>query len=271
MLCYRCDNPLDRQEEAFLKLLGDDEAFNRDRKKGSIEPWPEETVREHTQRIMSKLRKSRRIVSQEDFDEVAERVKGVRRVWCVPREDLTRGERADDAVSIVALTDGQIADWEELVIQEAPSGLPRGIEDVSAAMQAELKTRRLLTTQVRVVGPRWHPLVVKVGVRRASVSDGERLAERTRRSLGRFLHPLYGGPDGRGWRPGRAIAASELLRVLHDVPEVTSVTEVVVNDVTVFAETDKEMKPATPLKPGELPLLRRCVVSEGGPHVQPKQ
>jgi hypothetical protein len=41
--------------------------------------------------------------------------------------------------------------------------------------------------------------------------------ERARDALGRLLHPLRGGPDGGGWRPGQDVHLSDIAALLERV------------------------------------------------------
>jgi hypothetical protein len=46
-----------------------------------------------------------------------------------------------------------------------------------------------------------------------------------RAALGSFLHPLYGGPGGQGWPPGRSVYLSDVARALVGITDLDYVQE----------------------------------------------
>jgi hypothetical protein len=93
-------------------------------------------------------------------------------------------------------------------------GRPEPLEEV----RAFLEPRRLLTTQLCVVGPRY--LSVEVRVRLVSASDQveARLKRRVVEVVGQRLDPLQGGLEGVGWPFGRPVYVSELFELLEGIP-----------------------------------------------------
>jgi hypothetical protein len=53
------------------------------------------------------------------------------------------------------------------------------------------------------------------------------------RAVGRFLHPVFGGWDGRGWPLGGPLLAPEILRVIQATPGVGVVAELELFPVNV--------------------------------------
>jgi hypothetical protein len=98
-------------------------------------------------------------------------------------------------------------------------GRPEPLDEV----RAFLEPRRLLTTQLAVVGPRY--LSVEVRVRLVSASD--QVEARLRRGVvevvSRWLDPFQGGAEGTGWPFGRAVYVSELYELLEGIPGVDHV------------------------------------------------
>lgn len=78
---------------------------------------------------------------------------------------------------------------------------------------------------VRVVGPEYIPVDVDARIvpRPSADAGGVEIAART--ALGRFLHPLRGGPDRLGWEPGRSVYLSDVAAVLERVPGVDFLEE----------------------------------------------
>ena len=94
-----------------------------------------------------------------------------------------------------------------------------------AAVANHLESRRPLALELHVIGPRY--TVVNVTARLALVR-GARAAEvsaTARAALAKFLHPLDGGPEGGGWKVGRAVYRSEVLAVLGAIAGVHHVAE----------------------------------------------
>ena len=81
-----------------------------------------------------------------------------------------------------------------------------------------LEPRRLLTTQLCVVGPRY--LTVEVRVRLVSVSDQVEagLKRRVVEVVSQRFDPLQGGAEGVGWPFGRAVYVSELYELFEGIP-----------------------------------------------------
>lgn len=79
--------------------------------------------------------------------------------------------------------------------------------------------------RIQVIGPDYYPIDVSatiVPAPSAAPGDVERAA---RAAVARFLHPLFGGPRGRGWDLGRDIFLSDLAAVLAQVAGVDYVEE----------------------------------------------
>jgi hypothetical protein len=99
-----------------------------------------------------------------------------------------------------------------------------------ATIQNAVERRRLVTTNIHVIGPRYVEVNVSVRVfLKKRVSEAE-ARESIRRALEEFLDPVFGGPDGRGWPFGRSIFPSEISRQLAKVAGVDYVTRIAINN-----------------------------------------
>jgi hypothetical protein len=101
---------------------------------------------------------------------------------------------------------------------------PQPTPELLTKVREYLEPRRLLTTRVQVVAPRY----VEVGVnftlylnRDVKKSDIETKVMIT---LQNFLHPLTGGADGKGWSFGRNVYVSELYDLLDRYKGIDYVT-----------------------------------------------
>ena len=99
-----------------------------------------------------------------------------------------------------------------------------------ATIQNAVERRRVVTTNIHVIGPRYVEVNVSGRVfLKKRVSEAE-ARESIRRALEEFLDPVFGGPDGKGWPFGRSIFPSEISRQLAKVAGVDYVTRIAINN-----------------------------------------
>ena len=87
-----------------------------------------------------------------------------------------------------------------------------------------LEPRRLLTTRVHVVGPRYLGIKVRMTVVLKPDAVATRVQSQAVAAVRDFLHPLRGGPGRDGWPFGRNVYASELYELLDTLQGVDYVT-----------------------------------------------
>jgi hypothetical protein len=166
----------------------------------------------------------------------------MKRAHCVPERNLESQDKvlryaeAPGHMSVVIIPGG-----------DETNSTPRPTRGMIQAVQAYLEERRLVTTRVHVVGPRY----LKVGVRFTLwltpdvldlPSESEsKISEKTirdsaERALKRFLHPVTGGTDGKGWPFGRNVYVSELYELLDVLPAVSYVDNIDPATGRTFAE-----------------------------------
>lgn len=98
-------------------------------------------------------------------------------------------------------------------------------EELLDRVRHYLEKRRTLNVVLEVTGPRYSAFSLRVSLYlkgRLSPGTEEDLNQRLRR----YLHPLTGGEDGRGWPLGGAVRRNGLFQVLSSCPQVLSVLEV---------------------------------------------
>jgi predicted phage baseplate assembly protein len=71
--------------------------------------------------------------------------------------------------------------------------------------------------RIAVIGPTYLPIGVAAIVAPRDASEAGAVKVRVRATLERFLHPLSGGPEGRGWPFGRDVYLSDVAVVLESV------------------------------------------------------
>ena len=82
-----------------------------------------------------------------------------------------------------------------------------------------LERRRLLGSELHVVGPTYVPVTIEATLHAGPEAPRE-LVSHAATALDRFLDPLTGGSDGRGWPFGRDVLESEVLAELSRLPGV---------------------------------------------------
>jgi hypothetical protein len=86
----------------------------------------------------------------------------------------------------------------------------RYIEDRAPAGAAGLH-------QLYVSAPNYQPIDVAVTLSPNDPSAAADVETAAAAALGVFLHPLYGGPQGQGWAPGRSVYLSDVAAALRGI------------------------------------------------------
>jgi hypothetical protein len=99
-----------------------------------------------------------------------------------------------------------------------------------STIQNNVESRRVVTTNVNVIGPEYVEVSVSGNVfLKKRVSESETL-ESINRALAQFFDPVFGGPvSGQGWPFGRSIFPSEISQQLVKVEGVDYVTKIAIN------------------------------------------
>jgi Baseplate J-like protein len=219
ILIYRLNRVTAANQYAFLKLLNG----------SKWEPRPEKSLAEETRETVLRLRQCDRAVTCADFENLALAANSilapdqqqVARAHCIPKRNLlddpTGAEQAAGHVSIAIVPAAPSSQsLPNLPLQPSPA--------LIQAVQNYLEPRRLLTTQVHVVAPRYLTIRVQMTlVLKADALEAE-VGSRAKQALQNFFDPLQGGVDGQGWPFGRSIYVSELYQLLDRLPGVDYVT-----------------------------------------------
>lgn len=146
------------------------------------------------------LRHRDRAVCADDYADLAQRASPeVARAHCVAGRDLAAttadGQDAGGAVSVIVIPQG-----------DAPAPQP-GLA-LLASVKQYLDARRAPGGRLTVVGPRYARVQVQAAVVAEAGESPHAVAAACEQAVARFLHPLTGGADGRGWalnqRPHRS-------------------------------------------------------------------
>ena len=194
LLIYRVNRITDANVEAFLRLLNGPD-WNR---------TPGRPLEDEVRDAVLTLRRPHRAVTCTDFETLArEADPHVVRVACLPRRDFDPVD-APGHVSVVV--------WPPTVTQ---------------AVADYLEPRRLLTTRVHVVGPRYVVLGIRLTVMAQPDVVETALKTEILSSLRDSLDPVLGGVNRTGWPFGRNVYASEIYELVDQLPGVDYVTRTV--------------------------------------------
>jgi predicted phage baseplate assembly protein len=211
-----------------------------------------ESVEEGERRIPAFLRHRDRLVSAEDFAEITRATPGVDlgRVEILPlfHPDLPEAP-AQGVVTVLVIP---VNDTEQA---EAPRPDLLFLETVCR----HLEPRRLVTTELHVRGPVYRPVWVSLGFDVVPGRDQGPVREAVRAAVRRFLSPLAGGFEGRGWPLGKAVEAGEISAAATRVDGVAKV-----NGLLLGGETGGAVL-SLPLVGLELPRLMGLAVESGEP------
>jgi len=91
-------------------------------------------------------------------------------------------------------------------------------------VRAHLEPRRLVTSEVQVIAPRYRRVAVQALLHLQPEIDAADTLRSAQAAIDRFFDPLTGGPEGSGWPVGRPVYRSEVMALLAALPGVARVT-----------------------------------------------
>jgi predicted phage baseplate assembly protein len=164
--------------------------------------------------VVATLAVPQRAVTLADHERIALATPGGRiaraRAFVDMHPDLAPQLRAAGCVTVV-------------VVPSLPAARPQPTAGLLAAVRRTLEPRRLVGTRVFVSGPAYVAVDVALTVATLPGADPAAALDGVRAALGRFLHPLSGGPQARGWPFGRAVYRSEVMQLVDAVAGVDHV------------------------------------------------
>jgi predicted phage baseplate assembly protein len=204
-----------------------------------------ETVAEAKERAPYTIKSRDRAVTAEDFEMLTLRAStSLARARCVP----DRGQRG--GVNVVVVPKAE-TDAEDLSRRLVPSN------EILRYVKRYLDERRLVGTLLNVSKPSYVELSLKVALLRRTISVSDRMRREIEERLRRYLHPLVGGRDSKGWPFGRAVLKTELIHLVEEVPGVEGVDSVDMLDELKGVHVEQIR-----LDPDELPHLVRVDIVE---------
>lgn len=209
-------------------------------------------------RAPARLRTRYRAVTAEDFETLAHEVQGVGRVRCLqPRPDDSDAVPAGTVTLLVipdlprfkdAELDRQIDLHEVLARQDQRTVVEAKLQgelhlpDATGVRLREfLDGRRLLTTRVAIRAPEYVWVTVQARIKAEPKAEPERVRRMVKHALYEYLHPLFGGADGRGWVFGQALTIDKVYALIQKIPGVEYATELKLIPIDIHNPSGKRL------------------------------
>ena len=126
-----------------------------------------------------------------------------------------------------ALAEGTVT---VVIVPGLPAARPVPTGATLAAVRGWLCARRTLGTRLVVTGPDYQQVTVRTDLQALPGVDADRVRADAQAALAAYLHPLTGGPVGRGWPFGRDVFRAD---VLAELDRVAGVDHVVTLELSV--------------------------------------
>jgi predicted phage baseplate assembly protein len=176
------------------------------------------------------------------FDRVSEVDKAV------TLEDIERLARATPGVPValaraVANMDAKLPCYPApgtitlIIIPPCARPAPMPSRALLDAVERYLEPRRLVTSEIHAIAPRYRRIAVSATLHLTCEAEQDAVRAAATARLHRFLDPLDGGPDGKGWSFGRTVYRSEVMALLADTPGVARVTALTLHAGSNAAES----------------------------------
>lgn len=213
-----------------------------------------ETIEQAKLRAPSGLRSRDRAVTAEDFADLARTTPGVtlKSAYALPQTAVDFStpapvfiENAPGAVTVVVLPD-----------KRHPT--PQPTEDELRLICAHLNARRLVTTELYVIGPRYTRMdLLQVEIEARADADLKAVQDACHAGLMAYFNPLTGGDDGTGWPFGGAVYHGNVFNLLLRQPGVARVVDL---KMALENLAQDDASDVLPLDPGSLIELPPSVI-----------
>lgn len=183
-----------------------------------------ETLEQAKARARRELNTVSRAVTFADFEKLACMTPGLR---VARAKAFSPGE---DGVKVV-------------VVPYSPAPNPTPGEGFLETVRRHLDRHRLVTTKVEVLPPQYTVVDVYASVGIKPRYEPAATRELILTGLEKFLHPVWGGPEGAGWPFGRKVYKSELYQLIENIEGVDFVKELKVTGPEEGDRGNDEVKP----------------------------
>jgi len=181
-----------------------------------------ETLESAKMRVPALLRSRKRAVTESDFEFLAKQALPavIGRVKCLQPKPSEAGRVVPGQVFVLVIPRLPHADG-----YLRPDQLKLNEDDITA-LTDNLNEHRMLTVRLDVRPPAYYWVSINVQLRAAPGEDQARAEADVMARLYRFLNPLTGGSDGKGWPFGRDLFASDVYQCLQGIPNVQFIRNV---------------------------------------------
>ena len=176
----------------------------------------EESLGEAKERARHSIKSRCRAVTDEDFEQLAMQASNIKRAKALPLYHPTFPEVEVPGVVTV------------IVVPDSDQSNPIPSEGTLRTVCAYLNQRRLLTTEVYVVKPRYNKVEIDVEVIANNSADLAEVTQAIEKNLLEYFHPLKGGEDGLGWPFGGDIFFSRVFQQVFKVPGVQRIERLLI-------------------------------------------
>jgi predicted phage baseplate assembly protein len=227
----------------------------------SFDAADEETIEDTLNRAPMELKSRDRAVTTEDYEVLASEASNeVVIVRCLaPRLHDDQGapgtwnigdpwsfagiNRAPGNVNVIIVPDQGI-----VIARPYPS------KDLLQEVQAYLDKRRDLTASLLVSGPYYLPIAVTVNVTvwKRAISQGliggpNDVVTDMQNKLQQYLHPIYGGLDGKGWQVGQSVFIADLFKAIMPAENIGFISSLTLTaEPPAYTPGTRPSQPASP-------------------------
>jgi hypothetical protein len=128
-----------------------------------------------------------------------------------------------------------------LVVPQSVDSRPALSAELARNVLGHIAARVPAGVRVRVVGPRYVAVSVRAVVVPVDAAEAARAEARVRGALDRFLHPLGGGRERRGWMFGQSVHLSQIAALIEGVDGVEHAEDITLLVDGVLAGTSVEV------------------------------
>ena len=194
-----------------------------------------ETLESLRDRLPGTIRHGDRAVTLEDYEDLAKLASPeVVRAKCVPLRNLV-----DDPLDLNPITPGDVS---IIIVSRSTEIKPLSSIGLLNRVQDYLETYGIPTANIAVVGPLYLSVSVTADIALTSLEGASAVEGAVNQTLTRFLHPLTGGLDGKGWDFGRKPHNSDFYALLESVSGVDYIRSLKVDPPEDLESLSEEVK-----------------------------
>ncbi len=185
-----------------------DKAVNIDSAEGGAET---ESVERAEEKAPKRVQHRQRAVAKEDYEWLSMEASGaVARAKCIPNLN-SEGKQELGCVAVIIVPSGT---------EDKPVASPTLVRIVEDYLKSRCPVS---VSTLTVTVPTYLGVSVNADVYVTSIDSASNIKFNALNQIKSFLHPLYGGPDGKGWDFGVVPCALDLMAIIQKTPDVDHV------------------------------------------------